>query len=64
MGYDRLREMLKDTKEDTPVSCGMFREFLDNHFAHLKRDVLMNKRLSYFILGAILTAIIVNLFRG
>ena len=62
--YDRLQEMLKNTKEDTPVSCGMFREFLDNHFKSLKGEVKLNSRLLWAILIAIIGAVIVNLFGG
>lgn len=62
--YDRLKRMLEGTKEDAPVSCSMFREFLDNHFAHLKQDVAINRRLSLLILGAIIASAVAVLFKG
>uniref|UniRef100_A0A6M3INK8 Uncharacterized protein n=1 Tax=viral metagenome TaxID=1070528 RepID=A0A6M3INK8_9ZZZZ len=57
---DRLQKMLNGTKEDAPFSCGMFREFRDNHFNHLKSDVMMNRKLLWVILGAIIAASIVD----
>lgn len=61
---DRLKKMLEGTKEDAPVSCGMFREFLGNHFWHLKKDVANNRKLLWLILAAIIGASIANLWGG
>jgi len=61
---DRLKKMLEGTKEDTPVSCGMFKEFLDNHFYHLKKDVKDNRKLLWVILASIIGAAIATLSRG
>ena len=62
--YDRLKKMLENSKEDSPVSCSMFREFLNNHFNSLKKDVILNRKLLWIILGAIIVAGIASLFRG
>ena len=62
--YDRLKKMLENSKEDSPVSCGMFREFLNNHFNSLKKDVILNRKLLWIILGAIIVTGIASLFRG
>jgi len=61
---DRLDELFKDTKEDAPVPVSVFKEFIYNHFAHLKWQVALNTKLSWIILVAIIGAVIVNIFTG
>ena len=59
---DRLKKMLEDSKEDAPVSVKMFREFIDNHYTHLKIQTLRNTKLLWIILGVIIAAALADRF--
>ncbi len=60
---ERLNEMLRNSKEDAPVSIKMFREFLDNYFAHLCWKVTLNTRLLWVILAAIMGLAVANMVK-
>ncbi len=57
---DRLAEMLSNSKEDAPVAVSMFKEFLYNHFNHLKWQVSQIRWLTLTILAALIAIIVMR----
>ena len=60
---EKFKEKLRDTKEDAPVSIKIFKEFFDNHFAHLCWKVTLNTRLLWVILAAIMGLAVANMVK-